>query len=176
MWTLYLFIGIAAVAMISAVIASRFIGQKPLYSMSYEGNGMLPTLQHGSVLTFDPNKKPVRGDIVAYQSPEKEKIIVTRIVGFSGDTITFNRNSLSINNVIYHGSSDATSTTGAFNNLTPDGSPKTVVIAEKQVFMLLDNWTNCIEGCNFSTVPIDSIVGVLVNVVLPDTNAAGQSS
>ena len=90
------------------LLALIFIFAIWLHAVQITDGGMAPTLNSGDVILFDRLSKfavsPRRGDIVAYQGPERFagdfSVLVGRIVALPGETVAITGGAVYINGIL----------------------------------------------------------------------------
>jgi signal peptidase I len=99
-----------------------------------------------------------RGDVVMFQSPESDKILLKRIVAVAGDTVETRGGQLWINGSAQTEPYLADRTKGEFGP---------VQVPAGRLFMMGDNRNNSRDSRFFGAVPADSVLGRADFVVWP---------
>ena len=72
------------------VIAAAVVRAFVLLPAQAEGNEMAPAVFRGDWVAAAMRDKPVRGDIVIYEHPQKRKVLrMARVIGLPGETVAF---------------------------------------------------------------------------------------
>ncbi len=138
------------------------------------GTSMYPTIQNGARGLSSIISKSVddieRFDIVVINLEEKDELIIKRVIGLPGETITFENDNLYVNGVLveqtfldedYVNEVKATSSTGLFTDNF------TVVLGDDEYFCMGDNRRVSADSRIYGAFSSEDIVCVGLFVVYP---------
>ena len=105
-----------------------------------------------------------RGDLVAFDhgAGDDRRILLKRVVGVAGDTISMVRGKVFVNGIPFYGYSDP-SNDGA--DLAP------IVVPAGSIYVLGDNRAQSDDSRAFGPVPVESVIGRATLVVWPPARA-----
>jgi signal peptidase I len=157
-----------------------FILLKVVFSLAYVPSGSMETTLPTNSLFFgyrfeylvgDPT--PARGDIIMFKSDELGKILVKRVVGLPGDTVTFQNGYVYING----DKLDESYLPGTEGNTWPQNADDTFEVPDGSVFVMGDNRPDSYDSryWNSPYVEISSIQSkALMDIaVLPSCSRRG---
>ncbi len=137
-------------ALLLAVLIQAFLAQ----ATRVEGFSMEPTLYDHQRLIIEKVSyhlhPPQRGDIVVVRAPQYQQLLVKRVVGLPGETLSIRDGQVYIN---------GTPLEEPYIQGEPWGNYPPTHIPEGYVFLLGDNRNNSSDSRVFGPVPITNILG-----------------
>ena len=147
----------AKVAIISCLlVAASIFGLKAcsLGLVFVNGNSMEPSIMDGSIVFYKGgNFKVCPGDVVIVDLNfgSKHQLIIKRVVGTAGDTISSRHGKLYVNH-------KRAEEDYAFGRTDCEN----LVVPDKSVFILGDNWDDSYDSRDFGAVKLTNIVGKIL--------------
>ena len=141
--------------------------------VTYEGDGMLPSVPSGSRLQVDfrayQMATPERFDIVLFEPPpaaglEEGQLLAFRVVGLPGETVSIRGPHLHIN-----GRRMSLPAGVAYVDIPPEQLPvPRMTLGEDEFFVLGDNAEGAFDSRLWGAVPKEKIVGKVTGVYPPN--------
>lgn len=142
---------VCIVAVVLFLILSNFF-----YLACVVGSSMEPTLSEDDYLLVSRRSKPDKGDIVIIKQSDKDKYIVKRVIGVSGDKVTFTKNGVSVNGSLL----DESYVKYPESSHYYDEYSETV--SEDSYFVLGDNRDNSADSRHFGDIRESQVIGVVL--------------
>ena len=137
------------------------------------GRSMFPTIDHGELAfsnAFSARFQEIeRGDVViAYEDKALHRMVIKRVIGLPGDTVSCKDDTLYINHHPYH----ETYLDNEWANTIRETIPFTddfeeITLGKEEYFLLGDNRVNSKDSRNFGPFDRDQIKGKHVLIVFP---------
>lgn len=126
-----------------------------------DGRSMNPTFEDGERLVISRMNylfgEPSRGDIIVFNSMDEREpdvMLIKRVIGLPGDTITFEDSNLYINGELQE--------EPYIKEICRSCTDETIVLGEDEFFMMGDNRNRSRDSRSFGPVTRDHIVGEVV--------------
>lgn len=142
---------VCIVAVVLFLILSNFF-----YLACVVGSSMEPTLSEDDYLLVSRRSKPDKEDIVIIKQSDKDKYIVKRVIGVSGDKVTFTKNGVSVNGSLL----DESYVKYPESSHYYDEYSETV--SEDSYFVLGDNRDNSADSRHFGDIRESQVIGVVL--------------
>ena len=130
-----------------------------------DGVSMDPTLYDGQLFAVDHAtllyRTPERGDIVQIRHPDDEhKLVVKRIVGLAGETISFKAGEVYIDGELFEEEYLSIET----RTLIDFGFSNSTLVPEGAFFVLGDNRLHSTDSRHYGVVPRELVMGVVRSI------------
>ena len=149
------------VVILSALVIRAFLFEP----IRVEGDSMVPTLIDGEHMLVEKisywTREPVRGEIIICYYPGYTESCVKRVIGLPGDSISIYDGYIYVN--------DRQLKEMSYWNGRILGDMETVVVGQRQVFVMGDNRNGSKDSRNPSVgnIPYHKVVGRVVAVIWP---------
>ena len=158
--------------LLAVLLASVFFGGCRRPVVTYEGEGMVPSIPPGSRLQVDfrayARVAPERFDIVLFEPPasaglDEGRMLAFRVVGLPGETISIRGPHIHIN------AQRLTLPAGvAYTDIPPENLPvPRATLADDEFFLLGDNAEGAFDSRLYGPVPRENIIGKVTGVHPP---------
>ncbi len=136
---------------IATLICVAFFILVPYRFIRVVSSSMEPTFYSGDLVIYSTLAELSRGDIIVFYSDNKDKILVKRVIGISGDVIDITEDGIYVNSELY--------LVGKVQSLQ-----SCYTVPEGTVFVLGDNYEVSIDSRYWEDPYIkqDSILGVVL--------------
>ena len=153
LWTMLLMLTVAVVITGTISLCIKIFEKQIYPTAKVEGNSMMPTLEHGEIITIKrPKQNYQRGDIVVFQT--EGHYAIKRIIGLPGETVSV------INDKIYIDGNkieDYTDEIADDWGMLADG----ITLADNQYIVLGDNRDNSKDGTEYGAINESDIIGIV---------------
>ncbi|MCH4236506.1 MAG: signal peptidase I [Clostridium tyrobutyricum] len=123
------------------------------------GKSMEPTLHSGQTLKAQKDiSKIKRGDIIIFRFPEKNKVLIKRVIGLPGEKIRIENEKVFINDKVL----DEPYIKEQMNSSLDENLPVDFVIPVDAYYVMGDNRNNSNDSRSLGVIPIKSILGKLI--------------
>jgi signal peptidase I len=133
----------------SLLLVNFVIQPTEVFSVSME-----PTMyEHDRVILEKISQKAdwlSRGEIIAFDSPTDDRVLIKRIIGLEGDRVEIKNDKVYVNGIELHESYIKDGKTNGDIN---------VVVPEGKLFVMGDNRLNSYDSRNFGSIDLDSVKG-----------------
>ncbi len=136
---------------IATIACATFFILVPYKFMRVMSSSMEPTLSSGDLIAYKPFTDISRGDIIVFFSDDdKNKTLVKRVIGVSGDTIDIVEDGVYVNSILY--------ITGKIQN-----TESHYTVPQESVFVLGDNYEISVDSRYWRDpfIKQDNILGVV---------------
>lgn len=136
---------------IATIACATFFILVPYKFMRVMSSSMEPTLSAGDLIAYKPFTDVSRGDIIVFFSDDdKNKTLVKRVIGVSGDTIDIVEDGVYVNSILY--------ITGKIQN-----TESHYTVPQESVFVLGDNYEISVDSRYWKDpfIKQDNILGVV---------------
>lgn len=123
---------------------------------------MLPKYKPNTEIPmYHPLKKPQRGDIVIFKSPQSSNDLVKRVIATEGDRISFKNQEVYLNDAILEEPYLATQRSTTTFEGAPIQAGWETLVPTNHVFVMGDNRMFSEDSRGFGTIPISKITEIL---------------
>lgn len=119
------------------------------------GLSMYPTLRDNDYLLISCLKKPKSGDIVTILRDGSDKRLVKRVIGVSGDTVSFKDGNVYVNDSLLKEDYINKDEVPVYDNLS-------FTVSDDSYFVMGDNRNHSWDGRAFGEVKLSEVTGVVI--------------
>lgn len=119
------------------------------------GLSMYPTLRDNDYLLVSCLKKPKSGDIVTILRDGSDKRLVKRVIGVSGDTVSFKDGNVYVNDSLLKEDYINKDEVPVYDNLS-------FTVSDDSYFVMGDNRNHSWDGRAFGEVKLSEVTGVVI--------------
>lgn len=119
------------------------------------GLSMYPTLRDNDYLLVSCLKKPKSGDIVTILRDGSDKRLVKRVIGVSGDTVSFKDGNVYVNDSLLKEDYINKDEAPVYDNLS-------FTVSDDSYFVMGDNRNHSWDGRAFGDVKLSEVTGVVI--------------
>ena len=119
------------------------------------GLSMYPTLRDNDYLLISCLKKPKSGDIVTILRDGSDKRLVKRVIGVSGDTVSFKDGNVYVNDSLLKEDYINKDEAPVYDNLS-------FTVSDDSYFVMGDNRNHSWDGRAFGEVKLSEVTGVVI--------------
>jgi signal peptidase I len=145
--------GVVLAVLVVALLTASVTGLLPLQVMRVSSGSMSPTIATGDLVVVERGDAPAqRRDVVALPAPDGRELLVKRVVGVGGDTVSVEDGVLVVNGEpVCEPETDQAALDGLYFGPFP--------VPDGQLFLLGDDRADSVDSLDFGPLPADTVVG-----------------